>query len=85
MTTAVKIQFSLRDLIWVVTGISVWLALIRYLGPMGIIFSSPLLGGWFLMVGTIFRLRSLTILGALIFFAGPLVLGIVFAFLDPTR
>ncbi len=49
---------------------------------MGIIFTSPLLGGWFIFIGTLFRLRSLTMLGALIFFAGPLMLGIAFALFD---
>ena len=82
MSSAIKIQFSLRDLLWLVTGIGTWLGLIHYLGPMGIIFSSPLLGGWFIFIGTLFRLRSLTMLGALIFFAVPLVLGIVFVVFD---
>jgi hypothetical protein len=49
---------------------------------MGIIFTSPLLGGWFIFIGTLFRLRSLTMLGALIFFAGPLLLGLAFAIFD---
>lgn len=82
MTAAAPIQFSLKDLLWVVTGIGAWLGLFHNLGPMGVIFTSPLLGGWFIFIGTLFRLRSLTMLGALIFFAGPLMLGIFFAFVD---
>lgn len=82
MSSAAKIQFSLKDLLLLVTGIAVWLALFHYLGRSGIIFSSPLVGLWLVCIGTYLRTRSLTILGALLFFAGPLVLGIIAAFLD---
>ncbi len=82
MSAIPKIQFSLKDLFWLVTGIAAWFGLFHNLGPMGIIFTSPLLGGWFIFIGTLFRLRSLTMLGALIFFAGPLMLGIAFALFD---
>lgn len=82
MQTAAPIQFSLKDLLWLVTGIGIWLGLFHNLGTLGIIFTSPLLGGWFIFIGTLFRLRSLTMLGALLFFAGPLILGVIAALFD---
>ena len=82
MSSAVKFLFSLKELLWLVTGFGVWLGVFHYFGSIGIILSSPLLGIWLIFIGTYFRLRSLTILGAFIFFAGPLVLGMIAAIFD---
>lgn len=82
VTCRPRIWFSLRDLVLLITGICVWLAVIRYLGPLGLILSSPLLGGWFMAVGSVFRLRSVALLGMVIFFTGPLMLGLVYAWMD---
>jgi hypothetical protein len=74
-----RFQFSLRDLACLVVVISAWLAVVHYWGPLGIIFTSPLLGAGLLLVGIIYRLWMLAVLGVVLFLAGPMLLGITFA------
>jgi hypothetical protein len=49
-----RLQFGLRDLAWFMVGLSVWLANIHYGGFYGVIISSPLVGGSFIIFGTSF-------------------------------
>ena len=82
MSSAVKFQFSLKEMLWLVAGIAVWLGVFHNFGRSGMIFSSPLLGAWLIFIGMYFRLRSFAVLGVFLFFAGPLVLGLIAAFFD---
>ena len=83
MSSLAKVRFSLQDLFWLVTGLAVFFAVLQYFGRTGLIFSSPLLGLGLIYIGSRFGLRMLTILGAILFFAGPLLLGLLAAFLAP--
>ena len=77
--TRPRLQFSLRDLACLVGGISVWLAVVHYWGALGVVLTSPLVGLLFFLLGTGVRSRTIAVFGALLFLAGPLVLGIVCA------
>jgi len=76
-----KIRFSLQDLFWLVTGLAVFFTILQYFGRTGLIFSSPLLGLGLIYIGSRFGLWVLTILGTILFFAGPLLLGLLAAYL----
>jgi hypothetical protein len=72
-----RFQFSLRDLACLVAGISMWLAVVHYWGPLGVVLTSPLVGLFFLVLGIANRSRAIAVMGAFLFLAGPLVLGII--------
>lgn len=85
MSSAVKFQVSLTEMLWLVAGIAVWLGVFHNFGRSGMIFSSPLLGAWLIFIGMYFRLRSLAVLGVFLFFTGPLVFGLLTATFDTWR
>ena len=72
-----RFQFSLRDLTCLVAGISFWLAVVHYWGVLGVVISSPLVGLFFFLLGVAVRSRLIAVVGAFLFLAGPLLLGIV--------
>jgi hypothetical protein len=77
-----RFRFSLLHLMLLMALISLWLSLIHYGGSHAVIFSSSLIGMVCVLVGMVFRLQIVAVMGGILLLAGPFLLGLAAAMLN---
>lgn len=78
-----RLRFQLKHLMLLVAAISLWLATIHYWGSLAVILTSSLMGVMFFLAGIAFRMRIVAVIGGILLFAGPFLLGLATAMLNP--
>ncbi|HZL89274.1 MAG TPA: hypothetical protein VFB96_12925 [Pirellulaceae bacterium] len=77
-----RFRFSLLQLLLLVALISLWLAMVHYGGVLAVILTSSLIGGLLVLVGMVYRLRIVAVIGGVLLLAGPFLLGMAAAMLN---